>query len=433
MHASFNSRSNFTGNTLSWQFGHRAGEWRDSREAKRGDNSLCGVLCLDRVQHHTSAVHANSQATYIGSSLRQFCTGAKAAALAWATGLLLLTPAYTRAANMAAEAELAREVQLHPDNFGANNRLGEFYAAAGKYASAVHYLERAYAIQPDSYGNAYDLGLAYLKGGDTAKARAIAENLLRAQDKPELHNLLGAISDAESRYREAIAEYEKAARADPSEQNVFDLANELVSHGAFEPALQIFQYGSAKYPHSARLRVGQGVAQYSLGQYTAAIQSLCQAVDIDPSDPRALDFLGKMYDISPAMAEEVAKRLAHFVELYPQNARANYYYALSLRKRPLETGSRKEWPQAEALLKKSTTLDPLFVDAHYQLGRLYEDEGRTAEAIHEYGASVQLRKDLSAAHYRLALLYKKTGKPALARQEFAVVEELKQEKKRHGQ
>jgi tetratricopeptide (TPR) repeat protein len=351
-----------------------------------------------------------------------------AAVLASAATLFLLAQGAV-AADLAAETELLREVKLHPDSFAANNRLGEFYAAGQKYSEAIHYLEKAYAIQPDSYGNAYDLALAYLKGGDTAKARTMTEHLLRAQDKPELHNLLGAILDAEGRYREAIAEYEKAARADPSEQNVFDLANELVSHGAFEPALQIFQYGSAKYPRSARLRVGQGVAQYSLGQYTAAVQSLCQAVDIDPGDPKALDFLGKMYDISPAMAEEVAKRLAHFVELYPQNARANYYYALSLRKRSLETGSRKEWSQAEALLKKSAALDPLFVDAHYQLGLLYEDESRTAEAIREYGVSVQLRKDLSAAHYRLALLYKKAGKPALARQEFAIVEELKQEKR----
>lgn len=350
-----------------------------------------------------------------------------AAVLSSAAALFFLAQAAV-AADMAAETELLRELKLHPDSFAANSRLGEFYAAGRKYSEAIHYLEKAYAIQPDSYGNAYDLALAYLKGGDAAKARALVEHLLQTQDKPELHNLLAAILDAEGRYREAIAEYENAARADPSESNVFDLANELVSRGAFEPALQIFQYGSAKYPRSARLRVGQGVAQYSLGQYMAAVQSLCQAVDINPADPKALDFLGKMYDVSPAMAAEVAKRLAHFAELYPQNAPANYYYALSLRKRSLETGSQKEWSQAEALLKKSAALDPSFVDAHYQLGLLYEDEGRAAEAIREYETSVQLRKDLSPAHYRLALLYKKTGKLTLARQEFAIVEELKQEK-----
>lgn len=329
---------------------------------------------------------------------------------------------------MPAEPELLREVQLHPESFSANNRIGEFYAAAGKYSSAAHYLEKAYAIQPDSYGNAYDLALAYLKGGTAAKARALAVQLLQAQDKPELHNLLGAILDAEGRYRESIAEYEKAARADPSEQNVFDLANELVSRGALEPALQIFQYGSGRYPRSARLRVGLGVAQYSLGQYTDAVQSLCQAVDMNPADTKALDFLGKMYDVSPAMAEEVARRLAHFAALYPQNARADYYYALSLRKRSLEPGSRKEWPRAEALLKKSVKLDPSYADAHYQLALLYEDEGRAMEAIREYETAIQLRKDLSAAHYRLALLYRKTGKADLARRQFAIVEELRQGK-----
>lgn len=363
----------------------------------------------------------NSRLNFTGRKARA------AALLVYASAFLLLALCAS-GSDPTAEAALLREVQLHPDSFVANSRLGEFYAAAGKYSPAIHYLEQAYTIQPDSYGNAYDLALAYLKGGNAVKARTMAEHLLHAQDKPELHNLLGAILNAESRYREAIAEYEKAARANPSEQNVFDLANELVSHGAFEPALQIFQYGSAKYPRSARLRVGQGVAQYSLGRYTEAVQSLCLAVDINPADTKALDFLGKMDDVSPAMAEEVGKRLAHFAALYPQNARANYYYALSLRRHSLETGSRKEWPQAETLLKKSTVLDPSFVEAHYQLGLLYEDEGRADEAIRQYQTSVQLRNDLSGAHYRLALLYRKTGNPALARQQFTIVEELKREK-----
>jgi tetratricopeptide (TPR) repeat protein len=324
-----------------------------------------------------------------------------------------------------AEAELLREVHLHPDSFGAANRLGEFYAATGNYAAAIRYLGKAHAIQPDSYSNSYDLALAYLKGGNPAEARRTVEQLLQAQDKPELHNLLAAILDAEGRYRDAISEYEKAARADPSEQNVFDLANELLSRGALEPAVQIFQYGSAKYPNTERLRVGLGVAQYSLGRYTEAVQALCQAVDINPSDTKALDFLGKMYDVSPAMAEEVTKRLAHFAALYPQNAKANFYYALSLRKRSVEGGGRKEWPEAESLLKKSVALDPSFAEAHYQLGLLYQDEGRTEDAIHEYERSVQLRRDLSAAHYRLAVLYKRTGRSDLARRQLAIVDDLK--------
>jgi tetratricopeptide (TPR) repeat protein len=360
----------------------------------------------------------NSRLNFIGRK-------AKAALLVWVSALPLFAP-LSLAAGPPAETELLRDAQLHPNSFAAANRLGEFYAATGNYSAAIRYLGKAHAIQPDSYPNSYDLALAYLKAGNSAEARILVEQLLRAQDKPELHNLLAAILDAEGRYRDAIAEYERAARADPSESNVFDLANELVSRGAFKPAVQIFQYGSAKYPRSARLRIGLGVAQYSLGRYAEAVQALCQAVDINPSDTKALDFLGKMYDVSPAMAEDVTKRLAHFAALYPQNAKANFYYALSLRKRSLEAG-RKAWPEAESFLKKSTVLDPSFAEAHYQLGLLYQDEGRTEEAIHEYETSVQLRNDLSAAHYRLALLYKRTGRSDLAKRQLAIVDDLKHE------
>ena len=90
------------------------------------------------------------------------------------------------------------------------------------------------------------------------------------------------------------------------------------------------------------------MALYSLRRYDEAVERLCQAVDLDPRDTKALDFLGKMHDISPQYASHVAERLAHFVELYPTNAAANYYYALTL-------GNR-----GESYLQKAVQLDPGF-------------------------------------------------------------------------
>ena len=54
---------------------------------------------------------------------------------------------------------------------------------------------------------------------------------------------------------------------------------------------------------------------------------LCEAVDIDPTDPRSFIFLGEMYGVVPDLAEEVTKRMAQFVKLYPNNAQAHFYYA----------------------------------------------------------------------------------------------------------
>lgn len=216
---------------------------------------------------------------------------------------------------------------------------------------------------------------------------------------------------------ETARQLERSARADPSESNLFDLGSYLLQHNGFAPGLTVFDYGVGRYPKSARLRVGLGVALYSLRRYDEAVERLCEAVDLDPSDTKALDFLGKMQDISPRYASEVGRRLKHFAELYPKNAAANYYYGLSL------------GPRGESYLEKAIQLNPAFTEGHYRLGLLYEEAGETAKAIVQYEIAVQQRPDFSQAHYHLARLYQKSGKRELAQKEFALLKSLKAQQK----
>ena len=95
-------------------------------------------------------------------------------------------------------------------------------------------------------------------------------------------------------------------------------------------SLTFFQYGVQKYPRSAKMTVGLGVALYAEGKYDDAVKTLCAAVDLDPTDPRPFQFLGKVSTVSPARIPEIRKRLEKFVHLYPDNGPAIYYYAMSL-------------------------------------------------------------------------------------------------------
>jgi tetratricopeptide (TPR) repeat protein len=196
-----------------------------------------------------------------------------------------------------------------PEGFAANHKMGEDYLKQNNLAAAVPYLERAYALNPTDYVNTYDLALTYLQVKSLEKSRRLVKELIQREDKAELHNLLGDIEEADGRVDEAAREYEAAARLDPTEKHLFDLGSDLLNHRGFEPALKVFEFAVQRYPQSARLRVGLGVGDYSLGRYDEAVQALCQAVDLDPRDTKALDFLGKMYDVSPQYADEVTKRL----------------------------------------------------------------------------------------------------------------------------
>ena len=338
---------------------------------------------------------------------------------------LILAPVFWCAAQISApEAALRREAAGQPDSFAANRQLAQLYLRSNRVVDALPWLEKAARLNPADYDNGYDLALARLETKDLNGARKLLEQMLSRQDRSELHNLLGDVAEAAGNIDEAEKQYEQAARMDPSEKNLFDLGTDLLRHHAYQPALTVFQYAGGKYPQVARIQVGLGVALYSSGKYPDAVETLCRAVDLDPRDTKALDFLGGMYDISPELADQVTQRLARFVELYPNNSAASYYYALSLRKRNLTPGLTGSQKKVETLLKKSVALQADFAPAHFQLGLLYSDEDRVTEAIRELEEAVRLSPGLKPAHYRLAQLYAHQGQTERSRQEFAIFKSL---------
>lgn len=306
-----------------------------------------------------------------------------------------------------------------------DHRLGEIYIGKGDFKAAVPYLRRAYEADPADYDNAYDLALAYLEIDAAENSRQVIDALLRRRNTAELHNLLGEVEEKEGHPQQSAEQYETAARMDPAEKNLFDLSSELLLHRGFEPARKALEFATQKYPRSARLQVGLGVAYYSLGQYDSAIDALCRAVDLDPKDTKAFDFLGKMYDVAPAKANDVDSRLALFAREYPNNSPANYYYALSLRRRTTANASPQADAQAGELLLHAIQLSPAWAEAHYELGLLYEDELRPHDAVREYQLTIKLKPEFAKAHYRLARLYEKQGRPQLAQTEFHLFEALK--------
>jgi tetratricopeptide (TPR) repeat protein len=125
-----------------------------------------------------------------------------------------------------------------------------------------------------------------------------------------------------------------------------------------------------------------------------------------------------MHAVAPELDAEVTQRLARFVSLYPENALANYYYAVSLWNRVRGDTDPTVYTKVEELLKRALRSDPALADAHFQLGILYEDRKQPENAIREYQAALRTQPGLKTAHYRLAQLYSATGEKELARREL---------------
>ena len=143
------------------------------------------------------------------------------------------------------------------------------------------------------------------------------------------------------------------------------------------------------------MQIGLGIALYSQRQYDDAVKALARATDLAPLDPFPYVFLGRVYNVSTAQADEVLKRLQRFGELQPANAQAYYYYALALWKGKRDQEQYASLDEVELLLKKATALDPGFADAHLQLGILYAERHNYAEAIDQYRNAIRSRPNLA--------------------------------------
>ncbi len=335
--------------------------------------------------------------------------------------------------NSGTEESLRKALEYQPESFEANHKLGTLLVAEGKARQALPYLERASRLNPGDPGNAYEVALARADSGDYERARTDVRALIVAQNKSsqheaEPHHLLAEVDEKLGNPLEAVQEYQRAAELNPDERNLFDWGAELLLHRAVEPAFEVFTKGNHLYPHSVRMLAGLGASWYARGSYDNAAQRLCEASDLNPSDPNPYLLMGKMQAVEAAQSNAVIERLQRFVRLQPQNALANYYYAISLWKRRKSPEDVADSSQLKSLLEKAVHLDPKLGPAYLQLGVIYAERNDLSSAMAAYRQAIEADPRLEEAHYRLAQAYRQAGESASAQAELQRYTEISKEK-----
>ncbi|MGH9743987.1 MAG: tetratricopeptide repeat protein, partial [Candidatus Acidiferrum sp.] len=198
---------------------------------------------------------------------------------------------------------------------------------------------------------------------------------------------------------------------------------ELLLHKAAEPAAEVFTNGAHAHSKSARMLTGLGAALFASGSWEEAARRLCDASDLDPANEAPYLFLGKIEMATPGPLPCSEEKLARFAQGQPENALANYYYAVSLWKR--EKGSENspgvkqaEVKQAEALLEKAVSINPKLGEAYLQLGIMHAARGDFRQATRDFEKTTEVNPNLGEAHRQLGLIYQRTGEKTKAQQEI---------------
>ncbi len=315
---------------------------------------------------------------------------------------------------------------LDPKNSQTQSSLGQGFMLLGRPREAAAAFAAATAGDPNNPDLRYNWALALLNAGDARQAKRVLEGQLENESSAQVQSLLGDIEEKLGNYQSAVEHLQSAAQLDPSEGNLFALGFEFTRHWTFPAAIKIYEYGTTKYPASARLKLGLGIAKYGNSDYAGAAPIFFDLLQSAPENILYADLLGHTCTRTANPQDLACGKLEDFAEHHPRNATAATFAAASILRRPL---GEKNLTRAQALLQQAISANPKLADAYLQMGILYEQQKHWPEGAAMFEKALALNPKLAEAHYRLARAYSRLGKKEQAQREMALHEKYNQTQK----
>jgi tetratricopeptide (TPR) repeat protein len=311
-------------------------------------------------------------------------------------------------------------------------RVGALLADYAEDDAALAEFERAAQADPQSYDAFYNVAVLRLRKKDLSGAGQAGEHALTLQPTGEVHDLLGAVYEAQGRYKEAFEHYQSATRIAPdNEKFTFDLGVELIEHENYDAAGEIFQAATKRFPSSARIFLGLGTAAFLGGKTPEAVQAFLTATDLDSHDELAYTFLGEAYSFSGAYTPRVVEKLTQLAAHHPESFNAQYYYAAALVQEMEKSGDTGNAPRVMEVLRGAAALKPSNGLAYYQMGNVELLQKHVAEAAHLFEKCVALDPQFPDALYKLGRAYQKLGRSADAERLLALHHQVVTQQKAH--
>lgn len=320
----------------------------------------------------------------------------------------------------AAERGFREVLAQEPKNLGALGNLGVLLSRRNRPHEAIAIYKRALLLAPREPGLELNLGLAYMKLDDHAKALPLFASVAARQHplatqakelKATCQVQLGQISEAlptlealnptpNVLYALALAHVKSGAKEKaqpvfdrllgqlPAAQAHFLEAQVWYNTGHFDQALASLDRAAAADANTPGLERERGKTLLSLRDNDKALAAFRAAIAADPHDTEALYFLGASLIQAGAHAEG-RPYLEAVAKLRPDLWGTSYY----LGKAQLALGKPKE---ALPLLAEAARRAPNETPVLYQWARALQASGRKLEADRLFRRVSQLQRQSAA-------------------------------------
>ena len=329
-----------------------------------------------------------------------------------------LIRAYLLAGRTAEGLKLAKDLSLESkDNVQLHFTLGVLLASAKHYDLARRELEKANALQPETFEILFNLGQTYLRSGDYAKAEVILNRALKLKpDSPAAVYLLAQVYSEQTRAVDALDLLARAHKLAPEDTDIiFLLSRVSMSQNYFEDAIPLLESGLKIAPKHADLHAALGESYFMSGKVEKAIDEFKLLIDLDPS-ARSYAFLGLSYR-HLGRFDEARKYFQEGLKLDPRNASCLFNMGYI-------EGRQGNQAAAEQLFQRALKSNPDFSEALLELANLRIAAKKFEEAATLLRRYVKVSRDPASGYYKLAMVERSLHQTEAAQRDLSVFQTL---------
>jgi len=280
----------------------------------------------------------------------------------------------------------------------------------------------------DAYAAGYNQTLMLIEAGDHEAAIRVARELFDQGVKPaELYNLVSRAYARVNRIKEAYDALREATRLEPAvAEHYIDLVMLCLEHENYDLGLEIVDVGLKHRPDSSMLYLQRGVVLAMKGSVEQAEQEFSRASQAAPNDPApyvALAMVWMQRGETPKAIDVLRARTRAMAQAGTPQPAIFYALGIALVRSGVAPGDPGAVEALEAF-RTAVRLQPQFMQAQAELGKLLLKRGDVAGAIAHLERAVALEPESSAPAYNLAQAYRRSGQTVRARELLARVSRL---------
>ncbi|MGH9545113.1 MAG: tetratricopeptide repeat protein [Terriglobales bacterium] len=329
-----------------------------------------------------------------------------------------LIRAYLQAGRTAEGLKMARELSAQKkDDVQLHFTLGVLLAAARQYPTAQLELEKASALQPETFEILYNLGQVYLQSAEYKKAELVLNRALKLKpDSPETLYLLAKVDSEQTKVVDALDLLVRAHKLAPENTDViFLLARVSMSQNYYEDAIPLLEAGLKIAPKRAYLHAALGESYFMSGKAEKAIDEFKSLIALDPS-ARSYVFMGLSYR-HLGRFDEARKYFEQGLKLDPHNASCLFNLGYI-------EGRQGNQAAAERLFQGALRSNPDLSDALLELANLRIADKKFEQAAVLLRRYVKVNRNPAAGYYKLAMVERSLHQMEAAQRDLSVFQTL---------